>query len=86
MEKWDYTFCYGTIINDGLLNGVSSSRLWTKLKAESKTTMETVKELGAAGWELVAVTPIASWPGEARAGLTSEVLFTFKKPIQQKSN
>lgn len=81
MQNWKYTFCCGSIKDEGIFNSSSSSWIWNKHKKDTKTPMDTINEYGAAGWELVAVTPIATDTGDAYAGITHEVLFTFKKPI-----
>lgn len=43
----------------------------------------TLEEMGQNGWELVAVLPIASISGLGSSGVTTEILYYFKRPLQE---
>ncbi|MEI6133015.1 MAG: hypothetical protein WCQ41_09375 [Bacillota bacterium] len=49
---------------------------------EGKTAIEIINEAGLKGWELVSVSPLATMIGDYYAGVTGELLFTFKRPIE----
>lgn len=68
MQKWEYLTARS--MREPKRTGVSDNWLhdWD------------LDELGKQGWELVGIVPLASWAGEAYAGVTSEVDFIFKRP------
>jgi hypothetical protein len=43
----------------------------------------TLEEMGSNGWELVAVLPIASISGLGSNGVTTEILYYFKRLVQK---
>jgi hypothetical protein len=58
-----------------------STPVGTKVLYEPQTRAW-LREAGVKGWELVAITPL-SLPGANRvAGVTSEVLYTFKRRLR----
>ena len=72
MQKWE--LC---IIPCGLGFGGNVSDIWNKKdKKTGRTQWDKLTDLAASGWELVDATPIAL------GGTTSEILYTFKRPIQ----
>ena len=69
MQKWEYL---QKSINRG-------NPLFGRI-GEWKKEDFSLTQLGNEGWELVSLTPISSafaWPG-----FTDEVIFTFKRPIE----
>ena len=49
----------------------------------NKWWLNTQRELGEAGWELVSAVSVASGYGEDYCGNTTELLFYFKRPIPE---
>jgi len=80
MTKWKYTCYCANIMNPGFFISWSDGSNFTKSKS-GKTDLDTIEEMGEAGWELVGVTPIATGIGN-HSGITSQLLFTFKRPIE----
>jgi hypothetical protein len=76
MQKWEYTMRRRVIDGDVTL-------LWDKKHAyqDGKTEVDVIQIMGEDGWELVDVTPI-SGNSMFKYGLTTELLFTFKRPKQ----
>jgi len=51
--------------------------IWSKKdKKTGRTQWNTLTDLASKGWELVDVTPITV------GGTTSEILYTFKRPVE----
>lgn len=85
--KWKYTYLVGDIVdyNRKLLGDFSRiSLLWSNKNKndEGKTVNNEIQELGQNGWELIAVTPISTRNGHDLNGITTQIMFTFKKPIE----
>lgn len=70
MQRWEYRTV--TRKREGSLRNVSD---W------DVDIDAVLAELGEKGWELVAVSPRASWLGQYHAGATSEELWVFKRPV-----
>ena len=71
MKKWEYLW-----INQ--FRGFSSPI--TGAKAEPFSPVIDLNELGNEGWELVSITPVASYGSEQWAGVTSGLGWIFKRP------
>jgi hypothetical protein len=57
-----------------------STTVGTKVLKDNQTS-EWLREAGLKGWELVAITPL-SLPGSHGSGITTEVLYTFKRRLR----
>ena len=77
MPKWQiHTYLSCELLS--LPIKVNASLVWTrKDKNTGKTDFDKLQELSAQGWELVSVTPITF------TGSTRELLYTFKRPIEE---
>ena len=76
MQKWElFTMSCGI----GL--GGNATEIWSKKdKKTGKAKWDRLTDLASEGWELVAVTSITL------GGTTSEILYTFKKPVEKSSS
>lgn len=82
MQKWKYNFCYAQIENEDLFTPNSNvTWIWTKRRNQTETAMAVIQRMGKEGWELVSVTPVSTTWGDNNSGLTRQILFTFKMPI-----
>jgi hypothetical protein len=72
MQKWElFTMSCGIGI------GGDTTDIWSKKdKKTGKTKWDKLTELASEGWDLVDVTSINF------GGTTSEILYTFKKPVE----
>lgn len=70
MQKWEYQ-----IGRSGRNIGFFKVGDWEK--------SFTLEEMGQNGWELVAVLPISSISGLGASGVTTEIFYYFKRPIQE---
>lgn len=72
MQKWELF-----VVSYGLGIGGNVADIWSKKdKKTGKTKWDTLTDLSSKGWELIDVTSITF------GGTTSEILYTFKKPIE----
>lgn len=78
MQTWEIYSYSASLYAGSLLGPVSSSRVWTGKDKTGKTQWDYLTEIASQGWELVSVTPINN-----KDGSTFELLFTFKRPIEQ---
>jgi hypothetical protein len=70
MQKWEYL-------------QKSVSRHITALSGATAWKSEVnLPQLGKEGWELVSLVPISTTIGSSFSGATTEVLYTFKRPIE----
>ena len=82
MQKWDYNFYVTSIQQEERVSfNSTASMVWTKRKNETVTAMDEIRKMGIEGWELVSVTPVSTSTGSDFAGVTREILFTFKRPV-----
>ncbi len=71
MQKWELF-----TMSCGLGLGGSAADIWSKKdKKTGKTEWDKIMEIASDGWELIDVTSIAF------GGTTSEILYTFKRPV-----
>lgn len=70
MQKWEIDFFVIPV------NQVCS-RIWTEKGSDGLSSYEKINKLAEDGWELISVTPVSGM----FAGRTSEILFTFRRPI-----
>ncbi len=71
MQKWELF-----TMSCGLGLGGSAPDIWSKKdKKTGKTEWDKIMEIASDGWELIDVTSIAF------GGTTSEILYTFKRPV-----
>jgi hypothetical protein len=65
-------------ISCGLGLGGNAAEIWSKKnKKTGKTKWDKITDLATDGWELIDVTSITL------EGITSEILYTFKRPIEE---
>lgn len=78
MTKWEIAFQTSLYLetHEGA-SGPDIADLWNSYDANGMTTFENVKQISEDGWELVSVMPVMI------RGETRQVLFTFKRPIQE---
>lgn len=77
--KWDYltyTFTFKK-----RFASVSSGDELLETSKDGRIPIEIIKQFGQEGWELISVTPLVCTSGSGVGGRTSELLFTFKRPI-----
>lgn len=55
---------------------------FVKKKPDPVAILEDLNKLGAEGWELVAITPIAGNTGSSYGASTAALLYTFKRPLK----
>jgi hypothetical protein len=72
--KWEYTIYVSHSITFGLNPFPNAMALWEKKDKEGFTDLDSIRDYGEQGWELVSTSPIAA------AGTTTTVMFTFKRP------
>jgi len=77
---WEYTFVKADIQQPDCHHYSSAGWIRGNFLDDGDTAKERIMKLGKEGWELVAVTPIST--EDDSAGMTKELLFTFKKPIE----
>jgi hypothetical protein len=76
MQKWELF-----TMSCGLSLGGNATEIWSKKgKKAGKTKWDKLTDLASSGWELVDVTSITI------GGTTSEILYTFKKPVEKSSS
>lgn len=85
MQKWEYRLITQNIQAGGSTRSSDAAFLWDPKHKDEKgrTAFDTIKECGKEGWELVAVTPIATDFGVSSGGQTAQLLFTFKRPDEE---
>jgi hypothetical protein len=85
MHKWEYRMVTQDITDKGSTRYSDAALLWDPRNKDDKgkTAFDTLRDCGKEGWELVAVTPVATDFGVSSGGQTSQVLFTFKRPLEE---
>ena len=79
MTKWEFA-CYITS-SFSSFGGSNPNDVWNKKdKKTGLTQWDEIGNYGLKGWELVSVTPISSTAIGIRGGLTTQLLYTFKRP------
>jgi hypothetical protein len=72
MQKWELS-----VMPCGLGFGGNVTDMWSKKdKKTGRTQWDKLTDLASSGWELIDVTPINV------GGTTSEILYTFKRPVE----
>jgi hypothetical protein len=72
MQKWELY-----VVACGLGFGAKVTDIWSKKdKKTGETKWDMLTGLASRGWELIDVTPVNL------GGTTSEILYTFKRPIE----
>jgi hypothetical protein len=81
MQKWEIKAEVVHILKISFLAPAESSatHLWEIEDKKGETGLGRVTKLAEDGWELVSVTPINGGP----AGMTHQLLFTFKRPLEK---
>jgi hypothetical protein len=74
MQRWEYVQISITRREQGKDELYSALNGWTRFPLEN---------WGNAGYELVSVFPVSSEYGIPTAGLTTEIVYVFKKPIEE---
>jgi len=84
MQKWEYRMITRNITDKGNTRNSDAAFLWDPRHKDEKgkTAFDTICQCGKEGWELVAVTPVATDFGVSSGGQTSQLLFTFKRPVE----
>ena len=77
MTKWELMTTPVSIVTPGLPARGDPYRVWSHKDKDGKTAWDSLVSLADKGWELVSVTPII---GGAQLGITSYLLYTFKRP------
>jgi hypothetical protein len=70
MQKWEIRVFVGHNA------GMDPSKFWKKKDKDGKSEFDYLRSMGAEGWEPVSATPVNV------GGTTSEVMFTFKRPLE----
>jgi hypothetical protein len=93
MSKWEYTFHISSVNSVGISEIPSVDDLWddngyhiregsTKTKSKHETENDVINSYGQKGWELVSITPISFLINRNEMGQTSDLMLTFKKPVE----
>lgn len=85
MQKWEYRLITQDITDKGSTRYSDAAFLWDPKKKDDKgkTAFDTIRDCGKDGWELVAVTSVSSEAGVSSGGQTSQILFSFKRPLEE---
>jgi hypothetical protein len=76
MTKWELHFVLSPFFRPKATKvGPDVGALWEEHGRDGRTAIDELNDLGAEGWELVAVTPIDT---DAN---TRQLLFTFRRPL-----
>jgi hypothetical protein len=93
MSKWEYTFYKSSVRSVGIKEISPAENLWdengyrmrgeyTTAKARHETEQDVINLFGERGWELVSITPISFLINRNEIGQASEVMLTFRKPVE----
>jgi len=95
MQKWEYKFIRWELNpirreTEGvtLIIGFDENDTWTEDDKELFTQVDMtqkINQLGKDGWELVAIVPKSTLASSTTSGLTSEILWVFKRPVKKQA-
>ena len=71
MQKWEYLTVFQSRGFSAPISGA---------KPTAYSPLVDLDDLGSKGWELVSVTPESSFHGDSWAGITTSLLWVFKRP------
>jgi hypothetical protein len=92
MINWEYTFYISSITDVGIKEMSAIGALWddngyrlwnSPSRARSAQEVDIVNRFGQKGWELVSITPISFLINGNEIGMTKELMFTFKKQLNE---
>ena len=93
MVNWEYTFYVSNVSEAGIKEIPSATNVWDDNgyrrhagganQRETRQKVNIVNQYGQKGWELISITPISFVINGKEIGQTEELLFAFKRPIEQ---
>ncbi len=96
MVNWEYTFYVSNVSESGIKEIPSVANVWDdngyrrhtdgSTQRDTRQKVNIVNQYGQKGWELISITPISFVISGKEIGQTEELLFTFKRPIEQKAD
>jgi hypothetical protein len=96
MVNWEYTFYVSNVSDAGIKEIPSVDNTWDDNgyrrqneganQRDTRQKVNIVNHYGQQGWELISITPISFRINGKEIGQTEELMFTFKKPIEQKED
>jgi hypothetical protein len=91
--NWEYTFFVSKVSEAGIKEIPSNEQNWDQNgyrrqnedsnQRNTRQKVNIVNRYGQKGWELISITPITFRINGHEIGQTEELMFTFKKPVEQ---
>jgi hypothetical protein len=93
MINWEYTFYVSNVSEAGIKEIPTVDNVWDdngyrrrnedSNQRNTRQKVNIVNRYGQQGWELISITPISFRINGNEIGQTEELMFAFKKPVEQ---